>query len=144
MERRMGHRFLMHWREAQKGDGIPDFRDVLSRDLGDIHPCVYMLEIDDELPDPFFERIGVAFSDEGTDALVGQAVSQAPDNTLLGQAVKYFSRVQVKQIPITLGGEFEHASGDTILYRSIIMPARDRQGIDRYLIGAANCKVKGA
>ena len=76
--------------------------------------------------------------------MVGQPLAEAPENTLLGQAVKYFSRVQVKQIPITLGGEFEHANGDTILYRSIIMPARDSDGEDRYLIGAANCKVKDA
>ena len=144
MERRMVHRLLMHWRTAQGNDGVPDYRDVLSRDLGDIHPCIYMLEIDDEIPDPFIERVGTAFADEGAMTLVGQPVSEIPENTVLGQAVKYFSRVQVKQIPITLGGEFEHANGDTILYRSIIMPACDSDGENRYLIGAANCKVKGA
>lgn len=142
MERRMGHRFLMHWRNAQVDDGVPDYRDVLSRDLGDIYPCIYMLEIDDDISEPFFERIGISFQDEGTATLVGHPVSEAPDNTLLGQGVKYFSRVQVKQIPITLGGEFVHANGDTILYRSIIMPAKSSDGDDRYLIGAANCKVK--
>jgi len=63
---------------------------------------------------------------------------------LLGQAAKYFSRVQVKQIPITLGGEFKHANGDIILYRSIILPAKGYDGSDRFLIGAANCKVKDA
>lgn len=144
MERRMVHRMLMHWRSAQEGTGIPGFRDVLSRDLGDIYPNIYMLEIDEDIPDPFFERVGGVFADEGGTSLVGHAVSEAPDNTLLGQAVKYFSRVQVKQIPITLGGEFVHANGDTILYRSIIMPARDSEDVDRYLIGAANFKVKGA
>lgn len=144
MERRMVHRLLMHWRSAQEDDGIPDYRDVLSRDLGDIHPCIYMLEIDDDNSEPFIERVGLAFADEGALPLIGHAISEIPDNTLLGQAVKYFNRVQDKQIPITLGGEFEHANGDVILYRSIIMPAQDGYGEDRYLIGAANCKVKGA
>ncbi len=142
MERRLVHRLLMHWRDAQGSDGVPDYRDVLSRDLGDIHPCIYMLEIDDDSAEPFVERVGTAFADEGAMELVGQAISQVPQNTVLGHAIKYYSRVQVKQIPITLGGEFEHANGDTILYRSIIMPAQDSDGDDRYLIGAANCKVK--
>ncbi|HER25540.1 MAG TPA: hypothetical protein ENI69_00360 [Rhodospirillales bacterium] len=144
MERRMVHRLLMHWRSAQQGEGIPDLKDVLSRDLGDIHPCIYVLEIDDELADPFFQRIGLAFADEGNNLLVGQPLSEAPENTLLCHAAKYFSRVQVKQIPITLGGEFEHTNGDTILYRSIIMPTCDDDGAMRFLIGAANCKSKDA
>jgi len=144
MERRMVHRLLMHWRSAQDGDSIPVFSDVLGRDLGDIYPSIYMLEIDDENDQPSFERIGGAFAEEGTASLVGHPVSETPENTVLGQAVKYYRRVQDKQIPITIGGEFEHANGDVILYRSIIMPARGGDDDDHYLIGAANYKVKDA
>lgn len=144
MERRMVHRLLMHWRSAQESESVPNLSDVLSRDLGDIYPCIYVLEIDDENEEFIFERIGSAFADEGAEPLVGHPVSDASENTLLGQAVKYYRRVQDKQIPITIGGEFEHANGDTILYRSIIMPARDSEDEDGFLIGAANCKVKDA
>ena len=144
MERRMVHRLLMHWRSAQEDDEIPCFRDILSRDLGDIHPFIYMLQIDEEGAEPVFERIGTAFAGEGTTALVGQPVSAAPGTTLLGQASRNYGRVQSKQIPITLGSEFVHENGDTILYRSIIMPAQDHENDSRHLIGAANFKVKDA
>jgi hypothetical protein len=72
-------------------------------------------------------------------------VSQFPTHLkpmLLGQVVKYYSKVQVKQILITLGGEFEHDNGKTILYRPLIVPLNDEDGESAYLLGAVNCKVK--
>ncbi len=142
MERRMVHRLLMHWRKAQEIDETPTLDNVLAADLDDIEMCLYVLEVTSDEAEPVFERIGQAFADEGTTALVGQPVSAASDTTLLGQAIRYYSKVQIKQIPITLGGEFTHDNGDIILYRSIIMPVRDNDGDDRYLLGAANCKLK--
>jgi len=142
MERRMVHRVLMHWRGAQHLDEIPTLEAVVSRDLGDLEACLYVLDIRDEVP--VFERIGSDLLADGGKALIGEQVSDTPSKTLLGQAIKYYSKVQIKQIPITLGGEFVHENGDTILYRSLIAPLRDGDGEESYLLGAANCKVKDA
>lgn len=142
MERRMVHRLLMHWRGAQQTDEIPTLNGVLSRDLGDLEACLYVLDIRGD--EPLFERIGSNLLADGGKALIGEPVSDAPASTLLGQAVKYYSKVQIKQIPITLGGEFDHENGKTILYRSLIAPLRDDDGEDGYLLGAANCKDKDA
>ncbi len=140
MERRMVHRVLMHWRGAQQTDEVPTLDAVFSRELGDLQGCIYVLDIRGE--EPVFERIGSDLLADGGKALLGEVVSDAPPNTLLGQAVKYYSKVQIKQIPITLGGEFAHENGSTILYRSLIAPLRDDDGEDSYLLGAANCKAK--
>jgi hypothetical protein len=142
MERRMVHRLLMHWRGAQHTDEIPKRDDVLSRDLGDLEDCLYVLDIRGE--EPVFDIIGSNLLADGGKALIGEVISDTPSNTLLGQAIKYYSKVQIKQIPITLGGEFNHENGTTILYRSLIAPMRDEDGGDSYLLGAANCKVKDA
>lgn len=143
MERRMVHRLLMHWRGAQETDEVPTFDDVFSRDLGDLEACLYVLDTRGE--EPVFERIGSNLRANGGKALIGEVISDTPSQTLLGQAIKYYSKVQIKQIPITLGGEFVHENGDTILYRSLIAPLRDDEdGEDSYLLGAANCKVKDA
>ncbi len=136
----MVHRLLMHWRGAQQTDEIPALDAVLSRDLGDIEPCVYVLDIRSD--EPTFERIGGHLLAAGGKGLVGEPVSDAPRNTLLGEAVKYYSRVMVKQIPITLGGEFKSDDGETILYRSLIAPLVDDDGESSFLLGAANCKVQ--
>lgn len=136
----MVHRLLMHWRGAQHTDEIPILDDVLSRDLGDLADCLYVLDIRGE--EPVYERIGSNLLADGGKALIGEPVSDTPPKTLLGQAIKYYTKVQIKQIPITLGGEFDHENGETILYRSLIAPLRDEDGEDSYLLGAANCKVK--
>ncbi|MBC8267186.1 MAG: hypothetical protein H8E36_00365 [Rhodospirillaceae bacterium] len=142
MERRMVHRLLMHWRGAQHTDEIPMLDDVLSRDLGDLEKCLYVIDIRGE--EAVYERIGSNLLADGGKALIGEMISDTPSSTLLGQAIKYYSKVQVKQIPITLGGEFNHENGSTILYRSLIAPMRDKDGGDSFLLGAANCKVKDA
>ncbi len=140
MERRMVHRLLMHWRGAQQTDEVPSLDSVLSRDLGDLEASLYVLYIGGD--EPVFERIGGNLLADGGKGLIGEPVSDAPPNTLLGQAVKYYSKVMVKRIPITLGGEFTHDSGETVLYRSLIAPLSDENADNSYLLGAANCKVK--
>ena len=136
----MVHRLLMHWRGAQQKDEIPGLDAVLSRDLGDIEPCVYVLDI--RGIEPTFERIGGILLADGGKGLVGEPVSDAPGNTLIGEAVKYYSRVMVKRIPITLGGEFKNDDGQTILYRSLIAPLSDNDGESCFLLGAANSKIQ--
>ncbi|MHA1597783.1 MAG: hypothetical protein ACTSV1_03600 [Alphaproteobacteria bacterium] len=143
MERRMAHRFLVLWRNAQKSDPVPTLSSVLIQDTGDIEPAIWVLDTNHGA-EPFFERIGESYSDEGSCELVGEAVSSAPKDTLLGQAVHYYKKVDTKRIPITLGGEFVNAAGITILYRSVIMPCLADDGSDRFLLGAANCKAKDA
>ena len=140
MERRMVHRLLVHWRNAQKVDETPNLGTVLLAPLGDIEPCLYVLDIRGDEPE--FERIGGNLLADGGHGLLGEVVSDAPPQTLLGQAVKYYSKVQIKEIPITLGGEFTHDNGKVILYRSIIAPLCDESGEVGFLLGAANCMVK--
>ena len=141
MERRMVHRLLMHWRGAQGSERLPSLDGVLLRDLGDIEPHIYVLDIRGDFP--VFERIGGYMIGHGGKGLVGEPVSDVPSSTLLGQATRYYSKVMMKQIPITLGGEFVDDEGKTILYRSLIAPMADEDGESSFLLGAANCKVQG-
>ena len=141
MERRMAHRFLVLWRNAQKSDPVPTLSSVLIQDTGDIEPHIWVLDTNHG-QEPFFDRIGEAYAEEGSCELVGQPVSAAPEDTLLGQAVHYYKKIMAKNIPITLGGEFVNTTGQSILYRSVIMPCLADTGEDRFMLGAANCKVK--
>ena len=80
MERRMVHRLLMHWRGAQHTDEIPKRDDVLSRDLGDLEDCLYVLDIRGE--EPVFDIIGSNLLADGGKALIGEVISDTPSNTL--------------------------------------------------------------
>ncbi len=142
IERRMVHRLLVHWRDAQGDDPFPSLDAVLKRGLGDIGPSIIVLRVSDGEGEPVFERIGETFAGEVSGDLTGQPVSAAPKGTLLAQAVGYYGKVLSKKVPITTGGEFRHVQGGTVLYRSIMLPLSGGGGTIDFLLGAANCKKK--
>lgn len=142
MERRMVHRLLIHWRNAQQGEEIPSRQAVFQQDLGEIVPLTYTLRIPDGGGEPEFEQIGDSYSADLPEDLVGKPISEAPQGTLLSQAMRYHGQVLAKKVPITIGGDYTDPRGDTILYRSIILPLSGGGGKIDSLLGAANCKVK--
>lgn len=87
IERRMVHRLLVHWRDAQEDGPFPTLDAVLKRDLGDIGPSIFVLRIGAGEGEPAFERVGDFFSDELPSDITGQPVSAVPAGTLLAQAV---------------------------------------------------------
>lgn len=142
MERRMVHRLLMHWRAVRGDEGIPSLEAVFQQPCDGCEPFIYVLGVGDVGEEPEFERIGEFFADELPSDLIGKPVSAVPEGTLLERAVRYYGDILKKKVPMTLGGEFVHARGDTILYRSIILPLSGGEGVIGHLMGAANCKAK--
>ncbi len=142
MERRMAHRLLVRWRDAQENDGIPSLDALFHMDLKEMLPNIYVLKTPAPGEDPEFVQVGGAFDEEGGNGLVGATTRAVDDATLLGQAMRYYKKILGKKVPITLGGEFTKADGTKILYRSIIVPLSDDGNSVNLLLGAANCKVK--
>ncbi len=54
IERRMVHRLLVHWRDAQGDGAFPSLDAVLKRDLGDIGPSIFVLRVADGEGEPAF------------------------------------------------------------------------------------------
>ena len=140
--RRMVHRLLAHWRDAQGEDGFPSRDAILKRDLGNILPSIFVLEVPADAGEPAFARVGKLFAGEVSGDLTGRPVSAVPEGTLLEQAVGIYDEVLARKVPITRGGEFAHVQGGTVLYRSIILPLGEGQGTIDFLLGAANSKTK--
>ena len=114
--RRMVHRLLAHWRDAQGEGGFPSLDAMLKRDLGNILPSIFVLEVPADAGEPAFARVGKLFAGEVSGDLAGRPVSAVPEGTLLGQAVGIYGEVLARKVPITRGGEFEHVQGGTVLY----------------------------
>jgi len=140
-ERRMVHRLLRHWRDAQVEGGIPSLDAVYKQGLGDIVPQSFVLRVPGGNAEPVFGRIGERFADELGSDIGGKPVSAVPEKTLTAAAVRFHAKVLKRKVPITLGDSFVDNQGRTILYRSIILPtSSDGRTID-YLLCAANSKV---
>ena len=138
----MVHRLLAHWREAQGEGGFPSLDAMLKRDLGNILPSIFVLEVPADAGEPAFARVGKLFAGEVSGDLAGRPVSAVPEGTLLEQAVGIYDEVLARKVPITRGGEFEHVQGGTVLYRGIILPLSEGQGTIDFLLGAANSRTK--
>lgn len=140
--RRMVHRLLAHWRDAQEEGGFPSLDAVLKRDLSDILPSIFVLKVPADAAEPAFARVGKLFAGEVAGDLTGRPVSAVPEGTLLEQAVGIYDEVLARKVPITRAGEFAHVQGGTVLYRSIILPLSEDQDTIDSLLGAANSKIK--
>ena len=140
--RRMVHRLLEHWRDAQRQGGFPSLDAMLKGDLGDMLPSIFVLEVPADAGEPAFARVGDLFAGEVSGDLTGRPVSAVPEGTLLEQAVGIYDEVLARKVPITRDGEFEHVQCGTVLYRSIVLPLSEGQGTIDFLLGAANSRTK--
>ena len=143
----MVHRLLAHWRDAHWRDaqgegGFPSLDAILKRDLGNMLPSIFVLEVPADAGEPAFARVGELFAGEVSGDLTGRPVSAVPEGTLLQQAVGIYDEVLARKVPMTRGGEFEHVQGGTVLYRGIILPLSEGQGTIDFLLGAINSKTK--
>jgi hypothetical protein len=139
-ERRLVLRLLDYWRSAAGDDGIPSLEDIDPEAIPDMWPFCFVLNLSGDRDDPVFEYVGTALIDDCGIDVTGLSISAVPRHTLPEQALRYARQALERRVPITKGGEFVHANGARILYRSILLPlGGDGDTIDR-LLGAANCK----
>ncbi|OHC76558.1 MAG: hypothetical protein A3G18_13415 [Rhodospirillales bacterium RIFCSPLOWO2_12_FULL_58_28] len=142
VERRLVYRMMIRWREARGAVEIPSLEEMSLQNMERIWPDVFILSKLDDEGGPVFERVGESFSGDGGAALVGRPVLDAPEDTLIGQALADLGKVLEMKVPFTHDGKFVNKAGQTVLFRSIIMPISETPGVIDRLMCAANSKVK--
>lgn len=133
---------LLHqWREAGGGESFPRLEEIDQEALGDIwHDC-YVLTVGDALDDVSFQSIGKVIAEGCDEDFTGRLVSDVPEKTLLYQSASQSDRVLRRSVPISMGGRFDNLAGQTVLYRSIVLPLSDGSDAVKQLLGAANCRI---
>ena len=140
LERRLVLRLLGHWRDLCGDRTMPTFEALDLASIPDMWPHCFILDRIEGGSVPVFRAVGEAFAAQAGVALVDTPITAAPGNTLAGHAVSYASEVVRTGIPISRGGTFTNADGNTVLYRSIILPMSDDDVTISGLLGAANCR----
>lgn len=138
-ERRLVLRLLSYWREIAGERDMPRPSSVDGSKIVDMWGHCFTLELRGPT-EPVFGYIGEHHIAKLPGNLVGQGVSSAGSDTLLGQAASYHRQVLARGIPITLGGQFVNPEGRTVLYRSILLPLGEDGGRITALLGGANCR----
>lgn len=142
IERRLTLRILRLWWSANPGDEIPSLEDISGQEMDADGPTIVLLAIPDDGGEPIYERIGENFTASQGGGLIGKPFTEAPPDSALRQTIDYYDEVLEKNAPVTLGNEIIDENGDTLMYRSIILPLSDNKEDVNYLLCAASWKKK--
>ncbi len=144
MERRLTLRLLNYWQEIKGVRTFPSRLDVNAQAIADIWPNCYLLKIEKDGEEPIFDYLGQDLAKFSGVFVSGNTVSETHHNTLLDQAIRYFSEALATRAPVIGDDEFVRFDGTRIIYRSIILPLSEDQEHITHLLGAANGKEVAA
>lgn len=136
-EQRLVLRLLNRWRELADERAMPAVADVAAL-ADDIREDCFVLERI-ESDDLAFRFVGARQRAVLDSDPTGRRLSEIDGKTLLGRAVCYRAHVFERAAPVSVGGQFIDKSGQTMLYRSILLPLGD-DGITA-LLGCVNSRL---
>jgi hypothetical protein len=141
IERRLVMRLLRVWRDKADPEDMPSRARLTVEDVADSKPFCWTAAVD-SAGDARLDWIGDAYAIDNPQALIGKKLSECPDGTLIARASAYAHNVITWRVPMSFGGELKHRGGETLLFRSIILPLRNADSADvTHLIGAANYRL---
>lgn len=134
-EQRLVLRLLNYWRDLAGGRAMPTLAEITS---GEILDDAFILELVDS------GELAFRFIGERQKAVIGSdpaglLLSTVDEETLLGRAVSYRAQVFNRGTPVSVGGQFQDKGGNTILYRSILLPLGENEIVG--LLGCVNSRV---
>jgi hypothetical protein len=140
IERRLVMRLLRIWRDKADPDDMPPRERLSVDDVGDSKRFCWTATVGPDGKDARFDWIGDAYSIDKPESLIGQPLTASAEGTLIARTTAYAGNVITWRVPMSFGGELKHRNGQTLLFRSIILPLRGRNsGNDvGHLLGAAN------
>lgn len=135
-ERRLVRTSLVHWNSLRRERWYPSVRDIDPAALAADWDWSFLLELREPLGLSRFAHIGRRLlPDFARDA--APTLECCPVGTLLGHAVSAVDTAVSKRVPVSMGGESELA-GQSVRYRSILLPLSDDDRRIDHLLGVAN------
>ncbi len=139
-ERRMQVRAYNHWL-SQIGDGeLPAIEDLRPETLGDLGPNGVLIDLTLGIQRPAIIFLGDHLAAECGDEREIFALGDVPSRSLLGQMTEHCLEVVAHHAPVGFDAEFVDQQGQTILYRSILLPySSDGKAVD-FIFGVISWK----
>jgi hypothetical protein len=139
-EQRLTMRILATWRTLCRGSLAPRRAQIDPILFGRDWPHCVLVDLDPHLEASRLSYVGSKLCDPSWPPLERQPLSECGDGTLLQAMLLTAPRVIAKGLPISTGGVVTH-DGDTVLYRSIVLPLAETNGRIDGLLAAASFRV---
>ena len=141
-ELRLSMQLMGLWWKRRAEKRFPTLEDFDPAELRDVWRNCFTLMIKNQLPQSTFVYVGKAVAKGSGDS--GQLVTleQVEENTLLGRATSDVESVVEGKVPLIGNGEYVDSRGQTVKFRSILLPVSgDQEKID-HIIGGGRSKAK--
>ena len=141
-ERRLNMRLMAFWWDRRASRRFPSVEDFDPEALSDVWTHCFTLTPQEPCDQSAFQYIGdtIAAASGLTESEI--TVDRVSKNSLLDHATRNVGDVLAQQVPVVRSGEFVNQDGETVMYRSILLPlSQDQETID-CVVGGARCKVK--
>lgn len=140
-ERRRTRRLWHFWARGRRNRRLPAFSEFDPHRLPVAWSACFVLSVTPDAEAPVFDYIGPELAGPLDEDLLDRPASAAPRNTLLGAAVHDLDALLARREPVIAEGRIDAANGETVLYRSIVLPfGADGETVDRVL-GAVTFRV---
>lgn len=141
-ERRLNMRLMAFWWDRRASRRFPSVEDFDPEELSDVWTHCFTLAPQEPCDQSAFQYIGdtIAAASGLTESEI--TVDRVSKNSLLDHATRNVGDVLAQQVPVIRSGEFVNEDGETVMYRSILLPlSQDQKTVD-CVVGGARCKIK--
>lgn len=136
-----------YWKRISKDRLFASLVDIDPNAISSIWPQCFILDVTTDVERPVFHYIGKSLErDRQIDLALSEndhSIDSGPVKvppTRLGQAARNFRQAILKKTPVTSGGVFAHPNGNTVLFRSILLPLSDNDRVFNYVLGAVSSR----
>lgn len=141
-ERRLNMRLMAFWWDKRADRQFPSAEDFDPKELSDVWMHCFTLEPQEPYEASVFRYVGKSLAATSGVGESDFTLDQVPPDSLLGYATRNVPEVLTQQVPVIRSGEFENQDGETVMYRSILLPLSQDQTAVNWVVGGARCKVK--
>ena len=140
-ERRLNMRLMAFWWDRRAQRRFPSVEDFDPEDLSDVWTHCFTLYPAQPREESAFQYVGETLAAASGMTETKVTVGKVNKNSLLEHAISNVDEVLAQQVPVIRSGEFVNDEGETVMYRSILLPlSHDQETID-CVVGGARSKV---
>ncbi len=141
-ERRLNMRLMAFWWDKCADRRFPSAEDFDPEELSDVWTHCFTLEPQEPYGKSVFRYVGDSLAAGSGVSEPEMTVDEVRENSLLDHATRNIPEVLSQKVPVIHSGEFENQAGETVMYRSILLPLSQDQSTINCIVGGARCKVK--
>jgi hypothetical protein len=140
-ERRLNMRLMAFWWDRRADRRFPSIEDFDPDELSDVWSHCFALDPREPCEQSPFRYVGdsIAVHSGISDGEI--TLDEVSRNSLLDHATRNVKDVISQRVPVIHSGQFVNEDGETVMFRSILLPlSKDQRSID-CVVGGARCKI---